>query len=127
MNHQMHERLQRIIAIAWKDTRELIRDRRTLFVNLLLPVMLYPMLAMLVIQVQQIAKPKKADVPAIALLPGSEIVDSYIPFIDDSSSLNANSIRRAELDTASLSALSLFYSRMLPVTTTVTATATALG
>ena len=45
-----------IAHIFTKEGREILRDRRTLFVNVILPVLLYPVLAMAFIQLNQVAQ-----------------------------------------------------------------------
>jgi len=49
-----------------KDGIELLRDRRTLFVNVILPVLLYPLLGIALIQILQLAKPAEEDWPRVA-------------------------------------------------------------
>lgn len=54
-----------------KDGREVLRDRRTLFVNLVLPVLLYPVLMLFLVQVAQLTQAKAREPgnrPAVALL-----------------------------------------------------------
>ncbi len=58
---------------GWKtvfrtDLREVLRDRRTLFINLLLPVLLYPLMTLLLVQVSQIAAATPRPPPRIALV-----------------------------------------------------------
>ncbi len=61
-----------ISAAAWriakKDGLEVLRDRRTLFINLILPVLLYPLLTLFLIQVVQLAQATKRDPPRIATI-----------------------------------------------------------
>lgn len=54
-----------IFAIFRRDGRELLRDRRTLFVNLVLPVLLYPLLVLFILQVAQLNAARPAEVPVV--------------------------------------------------------------
>ena len=54
-----------ILAIFRRDGRELLRDRRTLFVNLVLPVLLYPLLVLFILQVAQLNAARPVDVPVV--------------------------------------------------------------
>ena len=54
--------------IARKDGLEVLRDRRTLFINLILPVLLYPLLTLFMVQVLQLAQATKRDPPRIATI-----------------------------------------------------------
>ena len=56
-----------IAAVFRKDALELLRDRRTWFVNIVLPVLMYPVLAIIGIQVFQITQPGPEDLPSIAI------------------------------------------------------------
>ena len=68
---------QRMWAIAGKDARELLRDRRTLFVNLGLPVLLYPLLALLAMQLAPLTAPQRENVPSIAILDSAADLQSH--------------------------------------------------
>ncbi len=48
-------------AIFRRDGRELLRDRRTLFVNLVLPVLIYPVLVLFLLQVAQLTGARPVD------------------------------------------------------------------
>jgi sodium transport system permease protein len=63
---------QHILHIFRKDGLELLRDRRTLFVNVLLPVLLFPLVSLFLIQVMQIANSQKTEPPRIAVIGGDE-------------------------------------------------------
>lgn len=65
-----------IIHIFTKEGREILRDRRTLFVNVILPVLLYPVLAMAFIQLNQVAQSGPEDWTRIAIVNGdAELVE----------------------------------------------------
>jgi len=51
-----------------KDGQELLRDRRTLFVNVVLPVLLYPLMFMFLLQVWQLTAASKPPPPRVALI-----------------------------------------------------------
>ena len=59
-----------IFHIYTKEGREILRDRRTLFVNVILPVLLYPVLAVAFIQLNQVAKSGPEDWTRIAIING---------------------------------------------------------
>ncbi len=62
-----------LLLVFKQDGRQLLRDRRTLFVNLVLPVLLYPVLALVAVQTVQMTRPSGERLPRIAgaMLPGS--------------------------------------------------------
>ena len=51
-----------------KDGIELLRDRRTIFVNVALPALLYPVLMLFALQVMQLTQLKEDNLPAVALV-----------------------------------------------------------
>ncbi|GDY14569.1 sodium extrusion protein NatB [Planctomycetota bacterium] len=51
-----------------KESREILRDRRTLFLHLVLPALLYPLLALFLLQVGQVAKLATVAPPRLALI-----------------------------------------------------------
>lgn len=53
-----------------KDGLEVLRDRRTLFVNLVLPVLLYPVLLMFMVQVLQLTQAAPSEPQRIAVIDG---------------------------------------------------------
>lgn len=57
---------------AWvifaKDGRELLRDRRALFVNLVLPMLLYPVLLLFAVQVAQVTQSQPRQRPQVGLV-----------------------------------------------------------
>lgn len=59
---------QLISHVARKEGLELLRDRRTLFVNIVLPVLLYPVLMLFTLQVLQLTRESDLDRPMIAVL-----------------------------------------------------------
>ena len=65
-----------ISHIFVKEGREILRDRRTLFVNVILPVLLYPLLALAFIQLNQVATTGPEDWTRIAIVDGdAELLD----------------------------------------------------
>jgi sodium transport system permease protein len=73
--------VRHIIHVFAKDGLEILRDRRTLFVNIVLPALLYPFIALFMIQVLQITKSQHIDPPRLALLDGAE---ELAPFLERS-------------------------------------------
>ena len=65
-------KLSTIRHVFAKDGIELLRDRRTIFVNIGLPVLLYPVIALFALQVLQLTKPTAEDAPAIAMVAAPE-------------------------------------------------------
>ena len=59
--------IKHIATVFRKDALELLRDKRTWFVNIVLPVLLYPVLAMIGIQVFQITQPGPEDLPSLGV------------------------------------------------------------
>lgn len=57
-----------------KDGREVLRDRRTLFVAIVLPVLLYPVLALVALQILQLTQPQRADLPVVLVSAPPEFV-----------------------------------------------------
>jgi sodium transport system permease protein len=60
--------LRHVWTVFRKDGQELLRDRRTLFVNVVLPVLLYPLMFMFLLQVWQLTAAQKPPPPRVALL-----------------------------------------------------------
>jgi sodium transport system permease protein len=60
--------LGHIFHVFKKDSIEIIRDRRTLFVNIILPALLYPFIALFMLQVVQLTKAQKSEPARIALI-----------------------------------------------------------
>ena len=61
-------------AIYAKDLRELVRDRRALFVNLVLPVLLYPLLILFSVQVAQLSLTQHRAPPKIGVMADAAVV-----------------------------------------------------
>ena len=61
--------------IYCRELRDQMRDRRTLFTIVVLPLLLYPILAMLVFQVQQFRK----EYPSKILVVGAEALPAEPP------------------------------------------------
>ncbi len=57
-----------IWVIFAKDGRELLRDRRALFVNLVLPMLLYPVLLLFAVQVAQVTQAQPRQRPRVGLV-----------------------------------------------------------
>jgi len=55
-------------TIFRKDGRELLRDRRALFINLLLPMLLYPVLLLFAVQVAQVTQVQPRQRPQLGLV-----------------------------------------------------------
>jgi|GEM_PF-1981207 len=60
--------LRHIIHVFAKDGLEILRDRRTLLVNIVLPALLYPFIALFMIQILQITRSQRIEPPRVALL-----------------------------------------------------------
>ena len=57
-----------IFRIFVKDGLEVLRDRRTLFVNLVLPLLLYPVIMLFMVQVLQLTQATPGEPPRVALV-----------------------------------------------------------
>ncbi len=79
-NTVMRSNWRHVAQVFRKDGTEILRDRRTLFVNVLLPVLLYPLLMLFVLQVAQLTgdQPREPAVVLIADLP-SELSELLQP------------------------------------------------
>jgi sodium transport system permease protein len=61
-------KFQHLLHVFRKDSLEILRDRRTLFVNIVLPALLYPFIALFMLQVVQLTKGQQSDPPRVALI-----------------------------------------------------------
>ena len=60
--------VRHVWSVFVKDGRELLRDRRTLFINAVLPALLYPLLMVFGLQVAQVVKAQpQEDLPVLTL------------------------------------------------------------
>lgn len=60
--------MSNVLRIFKKDGLEVLRDRRTLFVNLVLPLLLYPVIVLFMVQVMQLTRAAPAEPIRIALI-----------------------------------------------------------
>lgn len=60
--------LRHVLHVFRKDGIEILRDRRTLFVNVVLPALLYPLIALFMLQVTQLTQNQVREAPRIALI-----------------------------------------------------------
>lgn len=60
--------MSNVFRIFKKDGLEVLRDRRTLFVNLVLPLLLYPVIMLFMVQVLQLTQAAPAEPARIALI-----------------------------------------------------------
>ncbi|MBA3700498.1 MAG: CPBP family intramembrane metalloprotease [Planctomycetes bacterium] len=60
--------LRHVLHVFRKDGLEILRDRRTLFVNVVLPALLYPLIGMFMIQVIQLTQAQQLAPPRVALI-----------------------------------------------------------
>ena len=66
--------LPKVRAVFVKEMRDALRDRRTVFANFVIPLLLYPVILLLVAEATQIAKSKREkDTYVIAVEPASEL------------------------------------------------------
>ncbi len=57
-----------VLRIFAKDGLEVLRDRRTLFVNLVLPLLLYPVIMLFMVQVLQLTQATPGEPPRVAVV-----------------------------------------------------------
>ncbi|MBA2480032.1 MAG: CPBP family intramembrane metalloprotease [Planctomycetes bacterium] len=57
-----------VLHVFKKDGLEILRDRRTLFVNIVLPVLLYPLILLFMIQVLQLTQAQKVEQAGIVVV-----------------------------------------------------------
>jgi sodium transport system permease protein len=60
--------LRHVLHVFRKDGVEILRDRRTLFVNVVLPAMLYPFIALFMVQVVQLTQAQQVTPPRVVLI-----------------------------------------------------------
>jgi sodium transport system permease protein len=60
--------LRHVLHVFRKDGLEILRDRRTLFVNVVLPALLYPFIALFMVQVVQLTKSQQVTPPRVTLI-----------------------------------------------------------
>ena len=60
--------LRHILHVFRKDGLEILRDRRTLFVNVVLPALLYPFIALFMVQVVQLTQGQHIPPPRVAVI-----------------------------------------------------------
>jgi sodium transport system permease protein len=60
--------LRHVLHVFRKDGLEILRDRRTLFVNVVLPALLYPFIALFMVQVVQLTQGQQVPPPRVALI-----------------------------------------------------------
>jgi sodium transport system permease protein len=60
--------LRHVLHVFRKDGLEILRDRRTLFVNVVLPALLYPFIALFMVQVIQLTQGQQVTPPRVALI-----------------------------------------------------------
>lgn len=60
--------LRHVLHVFRKDGLEILRDRRTLFVNVVLPALLYPFIGLFMIQVVQLTQAQQLAAPRVALV-----------------------------------------------------------
>jgi sodium transport system permease protein len=60
--------LRHVLHVFRKDGIEILRDRRTLFVNVVLPALLYPLIALFMLQVTQLTRNQVREAPRVALV-----------------------------------------------------------
>src|SRR4029079_11705212 len=90
--------------IFLREFRDQLRDRRTLFTVLVLPILLYPLMGVLVFQVQQFLKenPSKWRIGGTAMRP-----DEPALIVADRLAEKFGDISRLQLDVAPKSALTI--------------------
>ncbi|MBA3684976.1 MAG: hypothetical protein H0W72_07015, partial [Planctomycetes bacterium] len=71
-------RVDHVLHVFRKDGIELLRDRRTLFVNVLLPLLLYPLIMLFLVQVTQLTRDSHAPPPRVALLGLPDRLDDLV-------------------------------------------------
>ena len=75
--------LRHVLHVFRKDGLEILRDRRTLFVNVVLPALLYPLIGMFMIQVIQLTQAQQQAAPRVALIDLPARVGELLAAVDD--------------------------------------------
>ena len=63
-----------VLHVFRKDGLEILRDRRTIFVNVVLPILLYPLLLLFFVQVVQLTNKQKTEAPGVILVDVPEAI-----------------------------------------------------
>lgn len=74
-------RLRNIWLIYIREMRDQLRDRRTLFTIILLPILLYPLVGTLLLQIAQFSR----EYPMVVCLVGGENLEGLPPLLEDDS------------------------------------------
>lgn len=74
--------MNHIWSVFRKDGIELLRDRRTLFVNVILPVLIYPVMLIFLIQVYQLTQANRPPPPLVGLAQVDDDLRSRLPTVD---------------------------------------------
>lgn len=83
--------LRHVLHVFRKDGLEILRDRRTLFVNVVLPALLYPLIGLFMIQVIQLTQAQQVAAPRVALIDLPTRLGELLVTTDDDSEAPANS------------------------------------
>lgn len=75
--------LRHVLHVFRKDGLEILRDRRTLFVNVVLPALLYPLIGMFMIQVIQLTQAQQQAAPRVALIDLPARIGELLVTVDD--------------------------------------------
>jgi sodium transport system permease protein len=82
--------LRHVLHVFRKDGLEILRDRRTLFVNVVLPALLYPLIGMFMIQVIQLTQAQQLAAPRVALIDVPARVGELLAAAEDDSEAAKN-------------------------------------
>lgn len=73
--------MNHIWSVFRKDGTELLRDRRTLFVNVILPVLIYPVMLIFLIQVYQLTQANRPPPPLIGMVEVDDDLADRLPTV----------------------------------------------
>lgn len=81
-------RLPQVRTIYFKEMRDILRDRRTLFVMIVLPILLYPLLMIGVLQVSMLQTKKLQESQAQVAVIGASVPDDLREALDTSRTIS---------------------------------------
>jgi sodium transport system permease protein len=102
-------RLAAVRTVFFKEVREILRDRRTVLVMLVLPIFLYPGLLVVVQQLVLFGQRSIEQAPAVVLVSGAS--EDAVRFLDADSALNVRAVAEGSpeaLQTGAAGAVAVF-------------------
>jgi sodium transport system permease protein len=94
-HHEVQKpRLSNIWLIYIREMRDQLRDRRTLFTIVLLPIVLYPLVGTLMLQIAQFSR----EYPTVVCMVGSEHLEGLPPLLDENGFITSVAEKKRPLE-----------------------------